>query len=67
MEGSEIKNEQPKGPEWTIQKTQCRRSYKMKVYGPEIKKEYSLLNGNLTAFRDKNRRSVKFGIAFIIY
>ena len=32
----------------------------MKVYGPEIKKkEDSLLDQNMTVFRDKSRRSLK--------
>ena len=32
----------------------------MKVYGPEMKKnEDSLLDQNMTVFRDKSRRSVK--------
>ena len=45
-------NERPNEP---VKKTQCGRSYRMKVYGPEMKKGDS---------RIKRRRSVKLESAF---
>ena len=61
LNGSEIKNDRLRESKWTVPKTQCRRSERLKVYGPEMKKVDSLLGQNLSAFGHKSRRSVKLG------